>query len=233
MVASSTEERSNDLGIIGGSHSHDVLREVLAAAPPGKVLDAPCGTGVLADFLRERGWQVTCVDIDPGNFQARDLPFARADLNRDALPFPDASFDRVVCANGLHRLFNPAQVIKEFHRVLRDGGTLHVTLPNYGSIQHRLRFLFYGSVVSSINRQRFEQTIDAPEARVRHHLFLPQLANLFEGAGFRISRMRATDVRTIHLLLWPLGLCARLASLLIRPRTRHRNRIEVANAGPV
>src|SRR5437870_108185 len=93
------------LKVIGGRRSHEALREAFAALPPGKVLDAPAGTGVLSRFLRDLGWQVHAADIDPGNFAAQGFAFTRVDLNR-GLPFEDGSFDAVVCANGLHRLFH-------------------------------------------------------------------------------------------------------------------------------
>jgi SAM-dependent methyltransferase len=42
------------------------LARGLANVPPGGiVLDAPCGTGVLADFLRGRGYRVMGLDISP------------------------------------------------------------------------------------------------------------------------------------------------------------------------
>ena len=151
-------------------------------------------------------------------------------LNR-GLPHEDDSFDAVLCANGLHRLYHPAGAIEEFYRVLRPGGSLYININNYASIQKRLRFLYYGSITNTINESSFKQTSADPEANVRHHLFYPQLANHLESAGFKIVDLQAASVKTIHRLLWPLALGIQLASLLISPASRKRNRIARANSG--
>jgi SAM-dependent methyltransferase len=223
----------SELKIIGGRGSHDELLEEISRLPPGKVLDAPAGTGALASFLRGRGWDVHCADIDPGLFRAEGFPLARVNLNRDRLPHPDGFFDAVVCANGLHRLFNPAHAAREFHRVLRSGGVLHITVNNYASILKRLRFLFYGSISNAVNEGSGRQTVDDPEAGLRHHLFYPQLARLLEEAGFRIALVRASAVRRPHRLLLPLAWIIRAGTVFIGPRSARRNRIRETRSGAI
>jgi SAM-dependent methyltransferase len=204
-------------------------RPELPRGAPGKVLDAPAGTGILSHHLRDLGWDVMGCDIDEGNFAANGIPFTRADLNR-ALPFPDASFDIVVSACGLHRLYNPGGAIAEFARVLKPGGTLYVNLYNFASIAKRLRFLFTGSIKKSINECRYVQTTDAPEANVRHPLFLPQLAKHLKDAGFTIESLRAEAKRPIHYLLAPLGWLVVLTTFLRSGRSRRRNRLHLTNS---
>lgn len=212
------------LRIIGGEYSHDTLRRVIEGERPSRVLDAPAGTGVMSQFLRERGWDVHCADIDPGHFAAQGFPFEQVDLNR-TLPYPDASFDTVVCANGLHRLFNPGGAITQFFRVLKPGGHLHLTINNYASIGKRLRFLIYGSITNTINECRYLQNTDAPEANVRHHLFYPQLAYLLEQAGFQIVSIQAASVTWRHRLMAPLSWLVWLCTLGIAKRAFDRNRV--------
>lgn len=220
------------LEVIGGRGSHDLLRRILAARPAGKVLDAPAGTGVLSHFLRDKGWDVYPADIDPGNFQAEGFPFTQVNLNRE-LPLEDESFDTVVSANGLHRLYHPATAIREFFRVLKPGGSVHLTINNYASIDKRLRFLFYGSITNTINESRFRQTTDDPEANVRHHLFYPELANTLEAAGFKIVSVQSASVKTAQRLLTPLAWIVRLGSFLISPKGRKRNRIAETRSGAI
>jgi SAM-dependent methyltransferase len=53
------------------------------------------------------------------------------DLNREpALPFPDASFDAVVCVVSIDYLVRPVEVLAEAARVLRPGGPVVVTFSN-------------------------------------------------------------------------------------------------------
>jgi ubiquinone/menaquinone biosynthesis C-methylase UbiE len=221
-----------ELKVIGGSRSHDTLRRVLSQRSPGKILDCPAGTGVLSQFLKDLGWEVHCADIDAGNFEAEGFPFEEVNLNQ-SLPHEDESFDAVLCANGLHRLYHPGGAIAEFYRVLRPGGSLFVNINNYASIQKRLRFLFYGSITNTINESTFKQTSTDPQANVRHHLFYPQLANHLEAAGFRIAEVKAASVKPLHRLLWPFALLIQIAALLVSPASRKRNRIGSANSSGI
>ncbi|HEY9097608.1 MAG TPA: class I SAM-dependent methyltransferase [Thiobacillus sp.] len=53
------------------------------------------------------------------------------DLNLDpTLPFPDASFDAVVCTVSFEYLTQPHQIVAEAKRVLKPGGMLVVTVSN-------------------------------------------------------------------------------------------------------
>lgn len=53
--------------------------------------------------------------------------FRVQDLNRDpALPWPDASFDAVLCAVSVQYLVRPVEVFAEVARVLRDGGKVWI-----------------------------------------------------------------------------------------------------------
>ncbi len=220
------------LQIIGGRFSHDVLRRVLAEKPAVKILDVPAGTGVLSSFLREHGYDVHCADIDAGNFAAQGFPFQTVNLNR-GLPYPDSSFQAAVCANGLHRLWNPAQAIRELYRILKPGGTLYVTVNNYASVQKRLRFLFTGSISKTINTGFCSQTIDDPEAHYRNCLLFPQLANMLEAAGFRITDVRASSVKSVHRFMTPMAWLIRFGTLFLSKRNERVNRISETRSAAV
>lgn len=48
-----------------------------------------------------------------------------------ALPFPDTSFDAVLCSETLEHIPDDRGAVKEIHRVLRPGGLLFLTVPNF------------------------------------------------------------------------------------------------------
>ncbi len=217
---------------IGSLESHDALQTVLDAAPPGRVLDAPCGEGVLAEFLRVRGWDVQCADIDPALYRLDRAPMTTVDLNRP-LPYQSASFDAVVCANALHRLFNPAGAVAEFHRLLRPGGRLYLNVNNYASLGRRLRFLLYGSLDNALNSGGCKQTIDNPEAHVRTALLLPQLVNHLRAAGFTPPVLYPAARPRTHVLSVPLTWLVLGASLLVPAKSRERNCLPFTNSASV
>jgi SAM-dependent methyltransferase len=60
--------------------------------------------------------------IDPGRIRA---------AYGESLPFPDGSFDIVYSANVLEHTADPEQVLREAVRLLRQGGVLHMEMPNF------------------------------------------------------------------------------------------------------
>lgn len=95
-----------------------------------RVLDVSMGTGEASlatiPCIGSSGLLVGA-DIAPAMLHAaRDrLPkngFLPVAADGQALPFADASFDAVICQLGLQFFHDPGRGVKEFKRVLRDGG---------------------------------------------------------------------------------------------------------------
>jgi SAM-dependent methyltransferase len=107
-----------------------VVWALLDAIPPGRVLDAACGTGRHTRQLSERGHQVTGVDASPEMLaRARDqVPGARFQLGElGDLPLEDASVDLAVCALALDHVKDLDQPIAELARVVRPAGRVVVS----------------------------------------------------------------------------------------------------------
>jgi ubiquinone/menaquinone biosynthesis C-methylase UbiE len=102
--------------------------EALAARAGEHVLDAACGTGRYTVALHEAGVEVTGCDFSPemlaiARAKLPNVELIGADLNQP-LPFSEASFDAVLCAQALKHLPELHTPIREFARVLRPGGRL-------------------------------------------------------------------------------------------------------------
>lgn len=123
--------------------THDAVLQLLGA-PPGALLDAPCGAGAISNRASEAGFSVTGVDlIAPGASPLQPKRYLQADLNAP-LPFEDASFDRVVSVEGIEHLEAPRAFVRELARVLRPGGRLIISTPNVLNMRSRLRWLRRG-----------------------------------------------------------------------------------------
>lgn len=102
-----------------------LLREHMHAGAGARLLDAPCGAGRLIATLSGHG-RTLGLDVSPSMLAEarRAEPSAELLLGDVArLPFPDASFDAVVCCRLLHHLVEPAAlalVVGELVRVSRD-----------------------------------------------------------------------------------------------------------------
>lgn len=107
--------------------------EHVAAGPRDRLLDVACGTGLVARRFKGRVAEVVGVDITPAMFeQARPHLDTLVVAPGEDLPFADASFDRVVCRQGIQFMDDHAAVA-EMVRVTRPGGrVVLVQLVAYG-----------------------------------------------------------------------------------------------------
>ncbi|NTV63839.1 MAG: methyltransferase domain-containing protein [Oscillochloris sp.] len=107
------------------------LRALLDLQPGSRVLDAGGGTGRVAAQLRPLVGDLVLLDQSlPMLQQARTkgLEPLRGDVTQ--MPFPDASFERVVVVDALHHFMHPQEAIRDLWRVLKPGGRLVIEEPD-------------------------------------------------------------------------------------------------------
>ena len=110
---------------------HPLVVKAASMLPPGRALDLACGAGRNARYLADRGWNVIAIDASqPAVDIVRSLGIdARVlDLEREPLPFADASFDLVCIIHFLHR-----PLFAEAKRVTRGGGIVVAAIRASGS----------------------------------------------------------------------------------------------------
>jgi demethylmenaquinone methyltransferase/2-methoxy-6-polyprenyl-1,4-benzoquinol methylase len=109
------------------------------ALPRGSlVLDLACGTGDLSQMARRRDHRVIGADLSWGMLAANrtGVPLLQADSGR--LPFPDRTFDGLVCGYALRNFTDLATSLAETARVVRPGGRvalLEVDAPPSGALR--------------------------------------------------------------------------------------------------
>ncbi len=116
------------------------LRWLLAALdlrPSLRLLDLGCGPGVLLRALDASAPRVRAAGLDEGIDRLREAraaptPFPLLRGDAQALPFRDASFERVLAAEVLEHLPDDAAALAEIRRVLAPGGLLALSVPNAG-----------------------------------------------------------------------------------------------------
>ncbi|MCI0503519.1 class I SAM-dependent methyltransferase [Candidatus Micrarchaeota archaeon] len=72
---------------------------------------------VNVDYVKLPGVDIAC-DIEKG------------------LPFKDGEFDYIVCQDVLEHMSDAGRLMREMHRVLKDGGVLEIRVPHFSSINN-------------------------------------------------------------------------------------------------
>ena len=120
--------------------SHGTLERWMGLRSPARVLDLGCADGSLAARLVAQGHHVVGVDVreSPG-VRDRVHEFYEADLEKG---IPDAAgdgYDVVIAADVLEHVRDPAATLAQIREVLRPGGTLLASIPNFGHWYPRAR----------------------------------------------------------------------------------------------
>jgi ubiquinone/menaquinone biosynthesis C-methylase UbiE len=118
--------------------ARDAYLDLLEIAPGEHILDVGCGSGaVTREIARRTGRRGLAVGLDP----SRELLVVARELAQEAgvgdrvefregntleLPFPDSSFDAVLCVTVLSHVPRGEAAVPELVRVLRPGGRLGI-----------------------------------------------------------------------------------------------------------
>lgn len=100
----------------------------------GSVLDVGAGQSPWRDLLEH----VRYVGIDVESAETFGMQRNAGIIYYDGvdIPFPDGEFDHVLCVEVLEHVQNPEALLAEILRVLRQGGTLVMTVPWSARLHH-------------------------------------------------------------------------------------------------
>ena len=154
-----------------------------------RVLEMASGRGGFAVWMAqrpvaERPAQLVASDFSFNALSAAQhfaehepVVFAQADIM--SLPFGDGTFDAVVSCETLEHSPDPVLAIAELHRVLRRGGVLYLTMPNYfGTLGIYRRF-----------RELTGRPWQESGQRINHPLRTGRMRQWLTGAGFAVDAM--------------------------------------------
>lgn len=102
-----------------------------------RVLDVGCGRGFLGDIVREQGGVYHGLDLVRSR-QGFPLTLGEA----TALPFANASFDAVSCVDVFEHIEHGGVAAREFRRVLRPGGFVFLSSPNYANVAGLVKWVY-------------------------------------------------------------------------------------------
>ena len=100
----------------------------------GTTVDVGCGSGRLYPLLA--GMIDSYVGVDAVRYEGfpAGASYARADLNRERIPVPDASADITISLETIEHLENPRSFCRDLVRITKPGGWMLLTTPNQRSL---------------------------------------------------------------------------------------------------
>ncbi|MDR1064503.1 MAG: class I SAM-dependent methyltransferase [Azoarcus sp.] len=124
-----------------GLHCASRVKNDIANVVPEKILEIGCSVGFNCLGLAERYPQALITGIEPDGeacvvassmadyFGLKNVRFIQG--IGESLPFPDESYDLIVCHTVIEHVNDVETCIKEMARILRAGGVAHIEAPNY------------------------------------------------------------------------------------------------------
>ena len=169
-----------------------------------RVLDIGCGSGVFANHLASYGARVTAIDGNPEAIAYATATFASDAVDfqlgqMDAVDLEPGSFDRATCLEVIEHVY-PAQVtalLASLRRLLRPGGTLLLTTPNYRGLWPLVEWA----------ADRFAPTAQMDRSQHINRYSRARLCQTLRDAGFEIKALRtySTIAPFASVLSWPLA----------------------------
>lgn len=154
-----TLPRDGDRIAIRGDYQHRALKEghpiqrfwhyskmlaierLLPPTPDDHILDVGCGSGVISHFLGRGGARVLGIDANPEAIRFAQQTYANATVSfrlglADQPLGPEASVDKIYCLELIEHIhaFQSRTMLDNFHRLLKPGGRVFLSTPNYRSL---------------------------------------------------------------------------------------------------
>jgi SAM-dependent methyltransferase len=215
---------SSIIKVFGLQHPHDKVVELFTRyGDHGKILDAAAGPGMISRKLKEAGFDVVAVDINPSLFCVEGVSCEKADLNL-ALPFSDGTFDYVLCSNGIEHLENPVLFLRESFRILKERGKLLISTPNILNLKSRMANLLVG--FDLFTGRPVNEVDDYAGGDHIHLASYYELRTHLHRNGFRILEVTAHGYSHRAMLFAPLYPIVYLATWRAFRRERNSNQRE-------
>ena len=116
------------------------LKKIESLSQKGRMLDVGCGRGLMLNHARQTGWETTGVE-----FNDETAAPARDELGLDIrtgrlsdIGFEKNSFDVITFWHSLEHLGDAVDAVREAARILKPGGLMLVSVPNFESLQSKM-----------------------------------------------------------------------------------------------
>jgi len=118
---------------------NEVLDEFEKFRKTNNLLDVGCGPGLFLIEAQKRGWEVygtEYTDKQINYLKEKGINTYQGKLNNNA--FQSEQFDIIISSEVIEHINNPVEEMQHFHRLLRKGGLVYITTPNFNALERYL-----------------------------------------------------------------------------------------------
>jgi methionine biosynthesis protein MetW len=174
---------------------YDVALELIE--PGIRILDIGCGDGYMLQRCKRKFEELYGLDIAPSRISEAKINVKKLHPNMaskfnfiernadDYLPFADSIFDTIICIASIEHIYDIFALVREMHRLLKQGGYVIAQVPNIAYFKHRLAILLGKLPITSSPFNWQEIGWDGGHI---HYFTMNKFCWLFESSGFHIEK---------------------------------------------
>jgi 2-polyprenyl-3-methyl-5-hydroxy-6-metoxy-1,4-benzoquinol methylase len=170
------------------ARQQELLRELARLTHGRTLLDVGCGDGQLLETARDEGWDGTGIDLsEPAIRICRERGLAASKTDFFDHAFDARRFDAIVMSELVEHVPSPHRFLRRASDLLKPGGVLYLTTPNFGSLARRMLGDSW-SVIHPEHIGYFERAT------------LKQMAS--EHTGLRVLKIEANNISPSTIVAW-------------------------------
>lgn len=120
---------------------HELLDKFEPFRKTNKIIDIGCGIGYFLEEAKKRGWEVYGTELSEKSAEicnAKGINTYHGFL--DSKNYDPEMFDVITSFEVIEHINYPLKELKYFHNILRKGGLVYITTPNFNSLlRYRLK----------------------------------------------------------------------------------------------
>lgn len=136
--------------------------------PKTKFLDVACGTGEIIFRFAKRFPQIEFAGVDfseemlekavEKTERLQNVKIIKANITK--LPFPDNSFDIVLCSDALHHFAAPEASLQEISRVAKQGSFFFLVDPAFDRVLQRIIIGLFGKIFETAKKYYSKKEVE-------------------------------------------------------------------------
>lgn len=177
--------RTRTLSPITANRYKQLLNQFEPYRKLNRLIDVGAGEGHFIEIAAQMQWITYATEFDPRAVELcrqKGATVQEGKLNADN--YPSGFFDLIFSSEVMEHINNPIEEVQNFYQILRPGGLVYVTTPNFNALSHLLL------------KNRWN-VFNYPE-----HLcyYTPQtITRLFTNHGFKLVKLQTTGISPTRL----------------------------------